>query len=115
MSRRGFTLIELMVAVAIIAILAVCAGFTGASMRQLAAAELQREQALLRMEYEADLASRGRALDAAVLARLEAPLPDLVVARSRQGPATTLRLQWRDPLGRPASRSLTFLAGTEGP
>lgn len=109
---RGFTLIELMIVVAIMGITAAAAGVTASHVRATGLVEVQRERALLLLEYQASCLSTAKEPEAAVRDRLEAPLPDVVLTESRAGSATTLRVDWRDPLGRSAHRSLTvFKAG----
>ena len=115
MRRRGFTLIELMVALAILSITAAVAGVTSGRARELGRAELQREQALLLLEYEATCLSRGEPVDAAVEDRLLAPLPDAALTRRHEAGAATLALSWRDPLGRSVSRSMTVFVRGAGP
>lgn len=105
MRDHGYTLIELMVTVAIVAITVAAAGVTGARTRQVAVAEFQREEARILLDYHAACSAAGRRPDPVVLARLEAPLPDVVVDRGERGDVVTLRVSWRDPLGRRPSMS----------
>jgi prepilin-type N-terminal cleavage/methylation domain-containing protein len=107
MSTRGYTLAELMITVAIVGI---SSGIVAGSARQArlaALGELQRERALLLLEYHAGCAEHGRAPDPAVLARLRESLPDAAVATRREGDLTTLTVGWRPPLGLRQERSLT--------
>lgn len=110
MARRGFTLIELMICVAIIGITCATAGVTADRTRQVGRAELQREQAQLLLEYHASCLSTGRPVDDAVEDRLLAPLADAVLSREDDGGAATLVVSWRDPFGRPVSRSMVVFA-----
>ncbi len=107
MRRRAYTLIELMIVVAIIGITAALAGGTGSEARMRGIAEIQQQQALLLAEYVADHEASGRPTDDLVLARLAEPLPDVSVTRAPAGPATTIEIRWRDPFGREVTRSLT--------
>ncbi len=110
MARRGFTLIELMIVVAILGIVAGTSGLTGVELRTRARATLQQEQALIALEYEASRTSTGRQPDPVVAARLAEPLPDLQITRTAVGPVTTIRITWRDPHGHQASRELAVFA-----
>ncbi|MFH1467954.1 MAG: prepilin-type N-terminal cleavage/methylation domain-containing protein [Pseudomonadota bacterium] len=111
MSTRGYTLVELMITVAIIGI---SSGIVAGSARQarlVALGELQRERALLLLEYEAGCVERGRLPDPRVLARLQESLPDAEVGSERTGDLTTLTVHWRPPSGLRQQRSLTVFAG----
>lgn len=107
---KGYTLIELMICIACLGILAATAGVTGGRARELGQAGLQQQEALLALEYRASCLSTGRPVDAAVAARLLAPLPDAVLAVRQDGASATIDLGWRDPFGRPAARALTVFA-----
>lgn len=107
MKRRGFTLIELMIVIAVIGIVSAASGLTGVELRVRARAAVEREQALLALEHQAARLSAGEAPDPAVSARLAEPLRDVVITTAAQGPATTITVAWRDPSGRPVHRALT--------
>ncbi len=107
MSQRGVTLIEVMIAVAILGIISASAGFATAHMRQEARSELQAEQAQLLIDYRAGHLARGTTTNADTLARLEAPLPDVATSLDSLGSTTTVTLTWRDPKGRSATRAVT--------
>ena len=111
MSRRANTLIELMIATAILGIAVAGPGSIARRGRLQAFGEVQRERALLLLEYEADCASNARAEDPAVVGRLSEVLPDATVSRVVGDGVVTLEVAWRDPLGWPARRSLTVFAG----
>jgi prepilin-type N-terminal cleavage/methylation domain-containing protein len=98
---RGFTLIELMVAVAMSAI---AVGALGAGVSaQLAAAGDQalRERALQALESEADAAIAGLAPPPALRAALLAVLPGGRLAESRTDGVRTFTVRWHAE-GRPA-------------
>jgi len=111
---RAYTLVELMITVAMIGILSGVLGTQSRNARLGGLAELQRERALLYLEYEADLVSRGRAEDPAVVARLVASLPDVRMDHDGANGVVTLTVTWREPSGRIATRSLAVFkkAGT---
>jgi prepilin-type N-terminal cleavage/methylation domain-containing protein len=106
-NRRGTTLIELMVCVAVLGITAAAAGVTGSRMQAQGRAAIQQEQALLLLEYHASCASTGAAVDDAVADRLMEPLPDGTLWAVHGGKTTTLEVSWRDAMGRPTARRLT--------
>jgi prepilin-type N-terminal cleavage/methylation domain-containing protein len=102
MKRRGFTLIEMMVAVALLGMTAIVgwnavqgeAGFTeAAAARRLAAQALQEEAEQLRAVPAKDLAKGGRAFACAgCLSRLRAGR-GTVTPRALPGGAVELRLR----------------------
>lgn len=72
---RGWTLIELMIVVALLGIAGASHGSLALAHRKAALAELQRARALELLEYHAGCLARGVAPDAAVTRRLEEGLP----------------------------------------
>ncbi len=113
--RRGYTLIETMVCVAVIGITCALAGGAASRVRLAGQAEVQRELAQLVLDYHAGCLSRGEAIDPDVDARLLAPLPDASLSSSPSGDVVTLSLRWRDPFGQTVSRSMASFAKGGGP
>jgi hypothetical protein len=99
-----------MIALAVLGIALQGPGAVARRTRLQAFGEVQRERALLLLEYEADCVSRGRAEDPAVLGRLVERLPDARLSREVGDGTVALTVVWRDPLGWTARRSLTVFA-----
>jgi prepilin-type N-terminal cleavage/methylation domain-containing protein len=78
--RRGTTLIELMIVVAIIGISIVALSGGAAAHRAMAARDVARERALAAAEYEAESIVDGRAADPAVRAALLELVPGATLA-----------------------------------
>ena len=118
-SHRGYTLVELMICIALLGIIAAAAGLSSRGWRLHAQAEIERERAVLLLEYEADCLSTGRTIDPAVEARLKEPLREVQIERVARGGAsgTLLTLRWAGPRGQiPRSReeSLSLVVLTPG-
>lgn len=114
---RGYTLVELMITVAVLGIAVVIADTAGRQSELRGLVELERERATLLLEYEADCVSRGRTPDPAVITRLTAALPDARIDSTSEAGTTTLTVSWRPPgvhpaPGRPETRSLTVFTGS---
>lgn len=89
MTARGFTLIELMITIALIGSFAAGSAYRAGRMFELAEAEIQRERALLALEYQAGCRLAGRGSDAAIVARLLEALPDGRLEERRAEGVTT--------------------------
>jgi prepilin-type N-terminal cleavage/methylation domain-containing protein len=94
--RRGFTLIELMVGIAILTILTALAGGTLWQQRKVAIAESQRERAWQALDYAADRVARGEPLEGPAVTALLEKLPSGKLA-TRDG---ALTVDWVDATGR---------------
>jgi len=105
--RRGYTLVELMITVAIIGISTAIIFGAARTARLHGLARLQGERALLLLEYHADCAVDARPVEPAVVEQLTASLPDARVSAEGGGGTTTLTVHWRPPVGLPQQRSLT--------
>lgn len=105
----GFTLVELMVTVAVMGISAATVMSAGTSMREAAAARVLHEQASQVLDYEAREVSEGRVPDPAVELQLGATLPQMRVQRERTGKVTTIRVHWHQ-LGSEHERHLAVFA-----
>lgn len=115
MRRSGFTLIELMISVALVGILSTAAGVRGGITRELGFAELQRERALILLEYQASCAATGAPVADAVRERLSAGLPRLQLTEEVSALSTTFGASWRDPFDRPVHRDLTVFVPRGAP
>jgi len=110
MRNRGTTLVELMITVAIIGISSSIIVGAAHQARMAGFAELQRERALLLLEYHAGCASSGQPVSADVTQRLVESLPDAEVSSASAEGLTTVTVRWRPPLGLTQERSLTVFA-----
>lgn len=107
--KRGFTLIEQMIAVAMLAIGALAMDALAQHTERAALAELQRARAGVLLEYHAARAMKGQPVEPEVLSRLTASLPEAKVERVTKGDLITLTATWRAPVGTPGRRVVTVL------
>jgi prepilin-type N-terminal cleavage/methylation domain-containing protein len=107
MRRRAYTLVELMITVAVLGILAALAGGAGRASRLTALGELKRARALVLLEYRAGCEVSGNAPDPEVVARLTEALPGAEVTVEAHGPTVTVRARWEGARDRVEERSLT--------
>lgn len=106
--RRGYTLIEIMIAMALFGIGFSIAGNEIVSLHKAAAVSLEREKALQYLELEATARLSGARANVE-RARLLAELPDAVFVPQRSSPVTRLTVTWRLPDGRRGSRSIAIV------
>ena len=111
MRKSGFTLVELMVCTAIVAIIGAGALRVGRTSRMQGLAELQRARAELLLDYEAGRVATGRSPDPAVVARLTAQLPDAQVTVTPQGETALIAVDWRPADMAAARAELVVFAG----
>ena len=112
MKQRGGTLIEMMIAVAVMGIVAGTAGLAWSQHRTQSAAALERAQARVLLDYLAERVAGGEVPEAAVLRRLQAPLRDSALERERRGPVEDVEVTWIDPTGRPQTLGVTVFVGS---
>ena len=110
-SSRGVTLVELMITVAVLGISVGGAMAATHRLRLSGISELQRERALLALEYHADCIVQQRPPDPDIAGPLLKAIPDAALASSHQGRLVHLDLSWRDPSGAPSTRRLTVFGG----
>ena len=110
MNRRGTTLVELMIVVAMLTIMTTALGTASRRARLLGLAEVQQQQAQVLLEYRAERLLAEQPARPETLARLTESLPEATVSELREGATITLSVSWRDALGGPSTRSLTVFA-----
>jgi prepilin-type N-terminal cleavage/methylation domain-containing protein len=114
-TRRAFSLVELMIAVAILGITAALAGHFDRQARVAALELLQRERARLVLEYRAEVAAHGAPFDPHVEQRLIERLPGARVIEEREPGMSRLRVSWEVTGKATASRELVVLRAGESP
>ena len=108
-NRRGVTLVELMIVVAMLGILAAALGDATRRVQLLGLAEVQQEQAQALLDHHARCALSG-ARDQALSAHLTEGLPGALLTEREEGDTLTLTLTWDGPAGTPSTRALTVFA-----
>lgn len=96
---RGFQLIELMIAVALLGIAGVVLGNAALAQRRLSVELLQRERALQVLEAQADLAVRGAPANEAGVLKLVQELPGGALSERHGGGLHTFVITWRSAAG----------------
>jgi prepilin-type N-terminal cleavage/methylation domain-containing protein len=97
---RGFTLIELMISVALIGIALGTLGGAVALQQRASASVVLRERALQLLEAQADALLHGAPLTGAQLAALKAELPEGALAERSEGGLRILSASWKEQGGR---------------
>ena len=108
--RRGFTLVELMISLAILGIIVVGAGSLSALTEAQGARELRRERAQTLLEYVASRAATRQPLDPRLYDQLAESLPGAEVTTRVSGDSVWLEVHWHSE-GRPEQLALTVLRG----
>jgi prepilin-type N-terminal cleavage/methylation domain-containing protein len=109
--KRGFTLVEQMITVALIGISGVAIDALSIQTERAGLAELQRARAGVLLEYHARRASTGLPPEPSVVSRLTESLPEATVERVSEGNVVTLTATWRAPSGPETRRVLTVFSG----
>jgi prepilin-type N-terminal cleavage/methylation domain-containing protein len=109
--RRGVTLIELMVTLAVLGISGLLAGDAVLGLRRQAQEVAQRERALQWLEFEAATLTSKFGGDPTVRAALMAELPDPLMDSQVRDQATVITVSWGATDGLRHTRSLAVLTG----
>ena len=96
---KGWTLIELMISVALMGISAGVLGNVTMEQRRDAAALVERERALQILESHADFLLRGRAPDPALAKELLETLPGAALSERKAAGLRLLVISWRAASG----------------
>jgi prepilin-type N-terminal cleavage/methylation domain-containing protein len=97
---RGVTLIELMIAVAVLGIAVLVEGGALSALQEQGADTALRERARQCLDYASNAMVEGVVPRADVQAELVADLPEGALRVSPEGPLTRLEIRWRSPRGR---------------
>lgn len=108
---KGYTLIELMVATALLAIVVEVGGHAIAAQRARSSDLVLRERARQVLESEADARLSRIAPDEGVRAKLLAELPQGTYEAKSQSASTLLSVTWRGADGRTQSLELPIVEG----
>ncbi|MFZ5439874.1 MAG: type IV pilin protein [Myxococcota bacterium] len=108
--RRGFTLVELMITVAVLGLVGVLFDTLAGHIERTGLAELQRERARLLVEYHARQRVAHRDLDLEIDRRLRADLPGVELSEQSTGGTVTITVRWTAPTGPAPHLSLTLVA-----
>jgi prepilin-type N-terminal cleavage/methylation domain-containing protein len=111
MRVRGFTLVELMITVALLGILTLLFDAVGHHVERVGLAEVQRERARLLVEYHARQLAAGAPIVPVLDETLRAQVPGLEVRHAREGKLVTVSATWPAPTGPAGRLSLTVFAG----
>ena len=106
---RGYSLVELMITVAIMGIVVDILGPMVNYQRGLSISEIQREKAHQILEYVAESLSSGRKPLPASLERLQESLPQSKVELTQKGSLTQISVRWKAN-GKPENVSMVVFA-----
>ena len=108
--RRGFTLIEMMIVVALLGIGVGVFGNAARIQRSEGLAEVQRARAEQILEYQANRLSSGRPVSVATMKQLTAGLPGTRITTEQEKETTRLVVSWGVFPGARHSRSLVVFS-----